>query len=508
MDEQTQESTPDAPGPGASRWAAWADALRPPKVWVPTAAAIGVIALSIGVVVVQANADDAVAATDAPSSSPSPVPSVTATVEPDVVAVPAGSPVPSATPSEIAVAPPSPGPSASASAEPEPTEEPVAIAAPQVWNAAYAGEVRSLGATANAFFAVDTTPDGAAYVARATTFTGGYESSLIYVGSVAGSGPLQARKLTGSTLTTIELAPTGHELLIGTSGEDGHALEVVDVVTGDVSWSVDFPGRTVVDAQWSPSGDSMVVSLGTGRDWSLDGTASSIVVVDRASKRVTEVAMGARGTFAPDGRAVVYYASHDGEIRLYRTLLASGTEQAISAAALTLEDPSVYALSTPVWDPTGEWGAYTYSQGDGDDHEPVRLFAADGSGDREVPGVSSYRGIRWAPSGQRFSVIGWDGVAVVDVDDAAHPDELDESDIWFSGLEPLSVAWTPDSSGLIINGTTRSEAWTGLYDVESVDLMWLPVEGHRYSGAVWAADGRWLIEDNDGALVARHTYVE
>ncbi|WP_062307939.1 TolB family protein [Demequina subtropica] len=500
MYEQAQDSTAGAPEPGASGWSAWAAALRPPKVWVPTAAAAAVIALSIAIVVVQANADDAVATADAPSSSPTP--SVTATAEPAVVAAPAPSPSSSASP--IATATPSPEPSASATAAPAPVDEPVAIAPPYVWNVDSAGEARDLGTTPNAFFAVETTPDGAAYVARATKFSGGRESSLIYAGSLE-SGPLQARQLTVSTLTTLELAPAGHELLIGTSGKDGDALEVVDVVTGDVTWSLDFPGRTVVNAQWSPAGGSMVVSLGAGNDWSLDGAANSIVVVDRASSRVTEVATGARGTFAPDGRAVVYYASRDGGIRLYRTLLASGSEQAISAQELTLEDPSVYALATLVWDPTGTWCAYSYNQGD--DVEPVRLFAADGTGDRVVPGVSDYRGIRWAPSGQKFSVIGWDDVAVVDVADPTHPDVLDDREHGVSNLLPLSVAWTPDSSGLIVNGSTRSGSWSGLFDTSTMDPSWLTVEGDRYSGATWTADGRWLIQDNDGTLMARRTFV-
>lgn len=130
----------------------------------------------------------------------------------------------------------------------------------------------------------------------------------------------------------------------------------------DMLGSVDRP-------QWMPDGDSLVFIV--------ESTISDIYQLKIGDNRLNAVLKNYQARhvrLAPDGRTVVFHATRDGQVDVYRLRLADGQVDNLSGAGWE-------ANLMPEWSRDGEWLAFVAGR---DNEAEVYRMRADGSGRQQL----------------------------------------------------------------------------------------------------------------------------
>ncbi|MDN4476917.1 hypothetical protein QQX09_13745 [Demequina sp. SYSU T00192] len=397
--------------------AGWLEVLKAPKVWIPAAAAVTVIAVSVGLIVTTtARRDDAVAAVGA-SSGPTPSASVTSQAgDPDVVVAAAESPTPS------------PSPSVSASADPTEDEDafvpmgdddltmPVAEPCVPV-PAAVTPVAHQEGVLPTATGATTTvveprpTQELSAFLDPAFSADG---TTLAMEES--GEGRSTVRLFDTATMDTVAALvsdddaafawdPSGTRLAAARVVDDALRVEIVDPASGDASVLAELAFHEPQALAWSTDGSCLAVSsrsMTISNDDERRVWVHHISLIRVSDGEVVRLGRGSDPVFAPDG-GLLFRAPDEAEtVRLMRAVPGTyevelvGKGDGLGATAL---------LTLSGVDPSPDARHVAYLDR-GTEGRSLRVAATDGSSDIEVASLDASRAmlVGWSPDGSTVLV--------------------------------------------------------------------------------------------------------
>ncbi|WP_156165250.1 WD40 repeat domain-containing protein [Demequina rhizosphaerae] len=460
MDET--QATPES---GAT--SGWGAVLRNPRVWIPAAAAVTVIAVSVGLIATTAaRRDDAVAAVGA-SSGPTPSASATASAgDPDVVVAAEGSPTPS------------PSPSVSASTDPTEDEDafvpmgdddltmPAAEPCVPV-PAAVTPVARQEGVLPTASGATTTVveprptqdlsafldPEFSADGTRLAMEESGEGRSTVRLSDTATMETVAA--LVSDDDAAFAWDPSGTRLATARVVDDALLVEIVDPASGDATVLTELYYREPQALAWSTDGSCLALSsrsAAVSNDDERRVRAHWIAVIGVSDGEVSWIAPGASPVFAPDGGLLYRSGEESGPARLTRALPGSDEQVGLGAGSGLGNGELLYRAGLA---PSPDHTRIAYLDRDDDGLRTLRVAATDGSSDREVAtlGTSSASTIVWSPDGSTVMVKRFVGsrdteLVLVDVASAIAtvlevPLETGE---WIWG-----ASFTADGSGVLVS---------------------------------------------------------
>ncbi|WP_062291128.1 hypothetical protein [Demequina phytophila] len=394
--------------------AGWLEVLKAPKVWIPAAAAVAVIAVSVGLIMTTAaRRDDAVAGVAA-SSSPAASAPVTSEAGDAEVVVAAGSSTPSPSPSaeptvDGATSEPIPAgdddlPStALAACAPSPaTVTPIARED---------GVLQSdVGATTTAVtpkptqdFSAFVEPAFSADSTRLVIRETGEGRDTVRVFDAATMGQVAA--LVSEDAATFAWDATGTLLATARVVDDWLVVELVDPASGEAMTLVRFFSMEPQSLSWSTDGACLALS---SRSMSVPTSGEGrvgvhkITIIRVADGLSSHLGGGAFPTFAPDGGLTFRSAEGSGPVRLMRAAPATFEVSPLGAGAGLGNQEQLYG-SEIVPAPDGTEVAYLDRASEG---RALRIASTWGSSDREVAGlqVSRARIVGWAPDASTVMV--------------------------------------------------------------------------------------------------------
>ncbi|WP_062298026.1 hypothetical protein [Demequina maris] len=417
------ETAPEPAGDGA-RPAGWAAVLRQPKVWIPTAAAVTVIALSVGLIVTNARADDARAAAELPAASASP--STTATTEPDAAAEP-GEATSTASASPTATASPSATPDAEPTAAADADDAADAqAAAERAAHACVPGDPVAVPARSTTQVlpgdAGATTTD---ITPKATQLYPGYtEVSFSADGTrlltiESGEGRYTVRLLNAGTMASVldleslsdanpeaqaAWDPAGTRVAVARGlADDSLEISTVEARTAQHKVLATIPNSGAESVAWSADGSCLAIAVRgpVGWDDHDDPSVHTITVVRLSDGAITEIGPGAMPVWTADG-SLVFWRVDAGRVALWRSS-ADGVEQSRVGSGAGKRWSDNATVSAPIASSDGTRVAYVDERGP----VSVRVAGQDGSGDREVARLDLYWAtVQWMPGEQALLVRG------------------------------------------------------------------------------------------------------
>ena len=162
---------------------------------------------------------------------------------------------------------------------------------------------------------------------------------------------------------------------------------IFDIESGQQEIVGDFPGMTFAP-RFSPDGKKIILSYA-----SPEVGNSEIYILNletREKKRITNsTAIDVSGSFAPNGKRVVFNSDRNGRRHLY-----VANSDGKNVKRISREGGSYY---TPVWSPRGDMIAFTKQEGG---QFYIGIMETDGSNERMIAKSFHVEGPTWAPNGR------------------------------------------------------------------------------------------------------------
>lgn len=478
----TEEQVPvSAPQPHG-----WKQTFAQPKVWIPIAAGVLIVAVA-GTVAVASGGNQAVAG---PSASPTP----TVSESPATSA----STAPSATPTHATSSSPSPSPSVSS------TSEPVTVFA---WPAPDDSRQSNVeNGQQRSYLPVGYSADDT-YVA---VLQSNEESSWFELFG-AGTG---ARALRVNGYSCFAWAPTGHTGVLASEASGKLTIYAIDAASGTKRVLAKLSGRDPRAVSVSPDGKLAVVTSVSGDPADVASYSMTLVALDGSSTK--ELGKGAAAVFGPDGSSIFFKGGDANGVALWK-MNVDGTGATKVGAGAEQPNDTVGSFGGPVlWSPDGSVGVYDQYV---DEYTAVlRSVRADGTRDTELAKAGNWASdISFSPDGSEVLAVTnvTSGGEVARVDMATGAVTVMKGAQLSKGGHIGTAGWLPTGTGFVVSFVGVSAQSTSYFVTPDepgspTAVMWAE---ELSAPPVWTSDGAdtyWGFADTGAHVGGRlvHAWLE